>query len=259
MLLQKLGFNRWVHAPLFFGERMWLLTGETTSRGLLGFGYSEAALTALMLRVVRPGMHFVDVGAHLGYEALLASILVGEAGRVISFEPQPQIAKWTVRNLRKFPQTRVVQSAVGDFIGTLEFSELDLLCSAFSAAAPGGRAGRHVTVAVTTLADALRDDERPVDFIKCDVEGAEMAVLRGATDLLERDQPFLVLEAEMPSSSGLRPRITEFQEFLLPLGYRGWFFEFDGELKLAPLGQLEVGHANVAFVPESRHELLSSL
>ncbi len=233
---------------------MWVLTGETTSSGLLAFGYTEAALTALMLRVLRPGMRFIDVGAHLGYEALLACILVGESGRVVSFEPQSRIFDYTARNLEKFPQARVVRSAVADFVGELEFDELPLLRSAFSGTKTGRAAGRLVKVRVTTLTDALIGDERPADFIKVDVEAGEMSVLRGARDVLERDKPFLVLEAEMPSGSAPRPRVREFNEFLSPLGYRGISFEFDGALKVAPLEGLVAGHANVAFVPETRSE-----
>jgi FkbM family methyltransferase len=254
MLLQKLGFNRWVYAPLFFGEKMWILTGETTSSGLLGFGYAETALTALMLEVLKPGMRVVDVGAHLGYEAMLACALVGEHGRVVSFEPQPKIVARTVRNLQPFPQCRVIPSAVGDFNGQMEFFEMDLLLSAFSGTAATGSVGARIQVPVTTLAAALGEDDRPVDFLKCDVEGAEMSVLRGAVEILRRDQPLLVLEAEMPSGSGPRPRVDEFAEFLAPLGYAGFFFEFDGRLQVGRLGALEVGHANVGFAPISRPE-----
>jgi FkbM family methyltransferase len=249
LIAQRLGRQHWVRAPLFFGESMWVLTGETISGGLLSFGYSETALTALMLRVLRPGMRFVDVGAHLGYEALLACALVGESGRVVSYEPQAGIARYTARNLKPFPQAKLLVSAVADYKGELAFDELPLARSAFSGTAAGMSGSRRITVAVTTLDDGLLGDARPVDFIKVDVEGGEMAVLRGAMDVLERDRPCIVLEAEMPSGSAPRSRVREFSEFLQPLGYRGISFDFDGELRLAPLGGLAEGHANVAFVP----------
>jgi FkbM family methyltransferase len=260
MLIQKLGFNRWVRAPLFFGERMWILTGETISSGVLGFGYAETALTALMLEALRPGMRVVDVGAHLGYEAMLASVLVGHSGRVVSFEPQPLVAAWTERNLRRFPQSRVITSAVGDICGQLEFSEMNLLLSAFSGTGPTEGVARKTRVPVTTLDEAVKADERPVDFIKCDVEGGEMSVLRGAEGLLRREQPLVVLEAEMPQAAGgARPRVDEFVEFLNPLGYTGFFFEYDGQLKIGRLGEFEVGHANVGFAPRSRSEFRAFL
>jgi FkbM family methyltransferase len=253
MVLQKLGINIWVRAPLFFRERMWVLTGETISHGLLGFGYAEAALTALMLEAIKPGMRVVDIGAHLGYEAMLASVLVGEQGRVISFEPQPRIAAWAARNLERFPQSRLIESAVGESCGRMDFFELNVLSSAFSGRA-ATTAGRQTQVFVTTLADALREVERPVDFIKCDVEGGEMSVLRGAEDLLRRDQPLLVLEADMPQKASRRARIDEFSEFLSPLGYTSFIFEYDGRLKTGSLDAFDIGHANIGFAPASRSE-----
>jgi hypothetical protein len=94
-----------------------------------------------------------------------------------------------------------------------------------------------------------------VDFVKCDVEGAEMRVLRGARDILRADRPLLVLEAEMPVECQARPRVREFQEFLQPLGYRPLAFEYSGrQLQFGPLDRLQMHHANVAFVHPSRAE-----
>lgn len=233
---------------------MWILTGETISRGLLAFGYAETALTALMLEAIKPGMRVVDIGAHLGYESLLASVLAGKAGRVVSFEPQPQIVAWTARNLDRFCQCRIVASAVGDFCGDIEFLEMDVLRSAFSGVSEMIAGGRRTRVPVTTLTVALQDQERPVDFLKCDVEGGEMSVLRGAEDILSHDQPLLVLEAEMPQAGSSRPRVREFAEFLRPFGYTGFMFDFDGQFRVARIGELAVGHANVGFAPASRPE-----
>jgi FkbM family methyltransferase len=261
LLLQRLGWHRWVKARVFWGDPMYLLTGETVSRGILPFGYAELALSVLMIESLKPGMRFVDVGAHLGYEAMLASVLVGREGRVVSFEPQEQIASWTVRNLQRFPQARVIKAAVGQSKGKAEFKEHDILRSVFSGSgtAPHQGVGRQYEVEVTTIAAALLRDERPVDFIKCDAEGAEMAVLRGAVDILSDDKPFLVLEAEMPGNSELRPRVREFSELLSPMGYQGLSFDYDGRLKLAPLGSFVECHANVAFIHRSKTKFLTSI
>src|SRR4051812_33607168 len=67
LLVQKLGLHWRVPARLFWGERMRVLTGENASRMLLSFGYSEAALTALLCDLIIPGQRVVDIGTHFGY------------------------------------------------------------------------------------------------------------------------------------------------------------------------------------------------
>ena len=261
LLLQRLGWHRWVKGRVFWGDSIYVLTGEGVSRGILPFGYGELALTSLMIEFLEPGMRVVDVGAHLGYEAMLASVLVGPEGRVVSFEPQEQIAGWTVKNLQRFPQARVVKAAVGQSKGIAEFTECDIARSAFSGQStdPNAGVGRQYKTEVTTIGEALLKDERPVDFIKCDAEGSEMAVLRGASDILSEDRPFLVLEAEMPNYPEFRPRVREFAELLCPMGYQGLSFDYDGKLKLAPLGSLVEGHANVAFIHNAKAHRLSNI
>jgi FkbM family methyltransferase len=261
LLLQRLGWHRWVKGRVFWGDPIYLLTGEGVSRGILPFGYGELALTALMIEFLEPGMRVVDVGAHLGYEAMLASTLVGRSGRVVSFEPQEQIAGWTAKNLHRFPQARMVKAAAGQSKGKATFTQCDMARSAFSGQGGDQHAGakRQYEVEVMTIGEALAKEERPVDFIKCDVEGAEMAVLRGTQDILREDKPLLVLEAEMPSHSEFRPRVREFSEFLGPMGYQGLSFDYDGHLRLAPLGSLVEGHANVAFIHKSKAHRLTNI
>jgi FkbM family methyltransferase len=260
LLLQRLGWHRWVTGRVFWGDRIYLLTGEDVSRGILSFGYGELALTALMIEFLEQGMRVVDVGAHLGYEAMLASVIVGREGRVVAFEPQQQVAGWTAKNLQQYPQARVVKAAAGQLKGKALFTEYDIVHSAFSG--QGARSekgiGRQYEVEVTTIDEALLKDERPVDLIKCDAEGSEMLVLRGALNVLSEDKPLLVLEAGMPNHAEFRLRVKEFEELLGPMGYRGLSFDYDAKPKLAPLGSLVAGHANVAFMHHSKAHRLTN-
>jgi FkbM family methyltransferase len=259
LLLQRLGWHRWVKGRVFWGDPIFVLTGEDNSRGILSFGYGELALTAFMIEFLRPGMRVVDVGAHLGYEAMLASVIVGREGRVVSFEPQEQMAGWTVKNLQQYPQSRVVKAAAGQSKGKAAFTECDIVHSAFSGQGidPEKGIGKQYEVEVTTIDEALLRDERPVDLIKCDAEGSEMLVLRGALNILSADKPLLLLEAEMPDHAEFLPRLKAFEGLLGPMGYRGLSFDYDAKLKLAPLGSLVAGHANVAFIHHSKAHRLT--
>ena len=70
----------------------------------------------------------------------------------------------------------------------IDFIELDLLQSAFSGSNAEGMSARRIKVPVTTLMAALTDENRPVDFIKCDVEGAERSALTARDRVLALGQ-----------------------------------------------------------------------
>lgn len=258
-IVQRLGWNRAVRVPLFFGERMTVVTGEEMSTAILAFGYTEAALTALMLRFVRPGTTFVDVGTHFGYEAMLAARLVGPRGRVIAFEPNPHAREIASRNLGETPGVTLFPVAVGASSGVLSFEQRSIIDSAFARRASAASDGSTVTVPLTTLDRALEGEPR-VGFLKCDVEGAEEDVLAGAQGLLRRDAPLLVLEADMPGPNGEpSERAHRFARLLAPLGYAAFSFDYDGTFKAGPLGSIPVGHANVAFAAGDDTERLRAL
>lgn len=259
LVLARLGRHGQAKGRTFWGAPLHIDTADRGALALLSFGYEEAALTSLMLATLRSGMRLVDIGAHVGFQSMLGAELVGPSGRVASFEPQRQILGYAERNLKPYPQIRLTPSAVGDSTGAVTFYERNMALSGFSGSALSGvdqtPTARQYVVPVVALDQALKADERPVDFIKCDVEGAEMSVLLGAHDILNVDRPLLVLEAEMPVKRQPRPRIRQFLEFLEPLGYQPLAFEYSGEfLQFGPLDRIEMHHANVAFVHPSRVE-----
>jgi FkbM family methyltransferase len=201
-----------------------------------------------MLRVLREGDTMVDVGTHFGYEALLASHLVGPGGRVLAFEPNPPTHEIARANLGRFRSVRLQAKAVGDSVGELRLEQRSVAESGYVRAVGEDAAGRSVAVPVTTIDVETLGEPRRVRFLKCDVEGAEEMVLRGAVGLLRRDAPLLVLEADMPDGSGkVSARARAFEEFLRPYGYEAFDFDYDGRFRVAPLGGLPVRHANVAF------------
>lgn len=256
-LIQKTGQHREVVAPLFWGEKMNVITGEAVSQSLLTFGYSESAITALMLCIVSKYQTVVDIGTHFGYEALLACHLVGHQGRVICFEPSPAAAGLACKNLKSFAQVELRQKAVSDRMGTLKLQDRPVHESAFNSLSNSQYTSNFIEVPVTTLDEELKDLEQPVDFLKCDVEGFELSVLQGAHYLLTEDSPILVLEADMPSEEGIASaRAFELASYLEQYNYRAFGFDFDGKLKYGKLDEFRTHHANVLFIPDSRFNLL---
>jgi FkbM family methyltransferase len=157
-------------------------------------GNPETYESALIERTLRPGMTVVDVGANHGLFSLEAAHLVGRSGVVHAFEPTPSTRALLEGNLavNGLDRVRVFPSALGDRPGTArlrvhrEMSGLNTLA--------GGditwnrrtlRADAIVEVPITTL-DAHTEAEGlgRIDFLKIDVEGFELGVVRGARGLL---------------------------------------------------------------------------
>ena len=256
-LMQKIGWHQEIDVPLFWGEKMRVITGETISRQILVFGYSEVALTTLMLCLIEPGQTVIDVGTHFGYEAMLAARLVGSTGRVFSFEPSSEAYKLANKNLARFSQNILYQKAVADRTGVLSLQDRPIWESAFNSCVLDTDEQNITTVPVTTLDITLENYEKPVDFIKCDVEGLEILVMKGAHHILLKDAPVLVLEADMPSRTGkTSARTYQLSSHLEKYGYQAFNFDFDGNFKIGLLNSFPVHHANIAFIPKSRTDIL---
>ncbi len=252
ILLQKLKVNKVVKVPLFFGENMHVVTGETVSSHIISFGYAEIALTALMLKALKAGDTFVDVGTHFGYEALLASTLVGTQGSVTSFEPNLFSHSIATLNLKN-ANTRLFNYAVGSYDGVAKMLNHDVSGSAFNSVVSDTTAGNVVEVEIKTLDTALAGRAKPIDFIKCDVEGLEVEVINGAAGILKQDKPLVVLEADMPEDGKPSARALELEKLMGQFGYLAYNFELDGEqFKVVKLGSLPASHANILFVHESK-------
>lgn len=160
----------------------------------------ESRITVALAALLQPGSNCVDVGAHIG-TVLAEMIRLAPEGTHRAFEPVPT----KVRSLRKrFPAVEVIEAATSDTAGTARFYH-DLDRPGFS----GLRKPVDPTslntydVDVVVLDEQLADAER-IDFLKIDVEGAELPSLRGAGGLLERYRPAILFEC------GTDPQLQRF-------------------------------------------------
>jgi FkbM family methyltransferase len=83
----------------------------------------EPQVEKLLLELIEPGMHVADVGAHIGFDTMLMSRAVGEAGKVIAFEPDPANMVRLKRNveLNALKNVTLIENAVSDRFGTARF------------------------------------------------------------------------------------------------------------------------------------------
>lgn len=219
----------------------WMLTREGfrlrtnagldyTSLALKLWGDFEPHTKHFLLREVRPGSVFLDLGANVGYFSLLVGSKV-KAARVIAFEPNPDIAA----RLRDSAQANglgealeVVEMALSDRAGEVSFG-IDPENSGHSRFAQAEHEN-VITVQTVALDDWL--EENPpggeVSVLKLDVEGAEMQALRGMERLLSRARPALIVEGLDDMLREFGSSLDELTGFLRDLGFREVMPRFDG-------------------------------
>jgi FkbM family methyltransferase len=175
---------------------LWLHLNPRTGRNYFDGG-GEPEVQASLQKHLRAGMIFCDVGANIGFFSLLAARLVGKEGRVVAFEADPEVAarlrEHVTRN--KFDRITIEQLAVWSEPRTVSFERTD------PAASPDRGLGHVVSSGAknTIQVDAISLDdyvwtELAPDFVKCDVEGAEVEVFRGARQLLKEKRPIILFE-----------------------------------------------------------------
>jgi FkbM family methyltransferase len=142
-------------------------------------------------RFVKPKGIIVDCGAHIGLFTLKC-LKDLNAAFVIAIEPNPLNARLLRMNLliNGVDKFLLVEAAAGS-----SNDEVKLFLNNLSSRSSVVReTAKHIRVRQVKLDDVIPTLARHVDFIKIDVEGAELEVLKGASKLIERDKPVLVIE-----------------------------------------------------------------
>jgi FkbM family methyltransferase len=184
---------------------------------------------ARLAEFVPPDRTAIDVGGWLGP---WTRELARRVPSVTCIEPQPDLAAY----LRKVvpANVTVVEAAVSDAAGT---AKLSLPEARHGANALASLRGDLETAAVVHEVEVIRLDDldvTDVGFVKIDVEGNERAVIDGATTLIRRDRPRLLLEAEQRH---LDEPLGSLFERVTREGYEGWFLYHD---RWHPLAEFDV-------------------
>jgi FkbM family methyltransferase len=156
------------------------------TRPMLVYGAWEPFETQVFLSLLEKGMRVVDIGANIGYYALLAARAVGQTGRVYAFEPTPRTYELLCQNVKAngFDNVVTVQKAVANRSGTARLY-LDRNNAVNTLSSSLERRG-SLEVEVVTLDQYFARSTVPIDVLKMDIEGSEPLALEGMADLLKR-------------------------------------------------------------------------
>lgn len=200
---------------------------------------SEKLMTNLFIGLLKEGMLVVDIGAHVGYYTLLAARTVGDRGKVFCFEPEPSNYALLLRNIEENSYKNIVpvQKAVTDTTGSIKL---------FIAKDPGAHSigsdkpnQKVIVVDSTTVDDFFAGREHPIHLIKIDVEGAEMAILKGMSNIITNNPDLKIFTEFNPENlrrAGSLP--TEYFEKLVNYGFDIYLIDE----KKQSLESAEIGH-----------------
>lgn len=177
------------------------------------------------LSLVRAGDVVCDIGANQGYFTQLFSDLVGSKGHVHAFEPGPAIEKLrSVMAAGTYPNTTIVNAGLSDTPGTATLlvpgdadGQASLRSQQAGCWADGAEVKQHPCKLMTL--DEYAADFQKLDFIKCDIEGAELLCMRGAISTLKKFQPLLFLEVCEEWTRSFGYNAQSLMRFLREVGY----------------------------------------
>ena len=181
-------------------------------------GTTEPEEQEALVSWLQSGQVFYDIGANVGFFAVLAARLVGPTGKVYAFEPFPQSAEAIRKNaaLNGFEQIiEVWQGAVSDRSGSGKLM-VQGMCNTFRLEYNADGA-ESITVPLYVIDELVAGEKiRPPDLVKIDVEGHEVQVLRGMRETVRRYRPVILCEVHW-----IKKEIEALLvEVFRPLGYR---------------------------------------
>jgi FkbM family methyltransferase len=169
----------------------------------------ERRIQDVLKQVITRRSNCVDIGCHFGSMLSVICRLAPE-GHHVAFEAIPDKVRFL---RRKFPDVDLMETALSDEAKTVTFY-INRLASGFSGLARHGKGDfEEIRVPTARLDDVLPRDRR-FDFVKIDVEGAELLVLRGAAAVLSRDQPVILFECGPSGPVAFGYSVGEVHDFL---------------------------------------------
>jgi FkbM family methyltransferase len=171
--------------------------GANSAMGFV-FGTHDPEVQYALSRLLKPGMTTYDIGANVGFTAMLAAKCVAPGGRVVCFEPLAEPAAQTLHNagLNGFSFVQVHQVALASSDGEAEFFvSAESTWGRLAEAGPAPQQNGVIRVPMRTLDSFASEHALPLpEVIKMDVEGVEAAVISGGKKLLAASRPVMIIE-----------------------------------------------------------------
>jgi FkbM family methyltransferase len=204
-LMRKLGLRRDITVDTAWGGKFSGLLPEAVSSEIWRSGTFELPVSLSLFHFLKQESCYLDIGAHFGYFSLLASKLVGPAGRVLSIEAMPSTFDYLKQNIERnavHKNVTLFQGAAFSKRGELEFRDFGVVASSLNSAFASRdhsniieNKGKSVVVQTYCVDDIVNNNGLArIDLVKIDAESSEKFVLMGMTETLRKFKPAIVME-----------------------------------------------------------------
>jgi len=226
--LRRSGISKPLICPLGWGDEFLGHIPESVTSVIWRTGWYENSTTKFVMKNLKPGDTFVDIGSHFGYFTLLASRLVGLSGKVVAIEAMPSTFSQLKQNIdhNKITNVEIYNYAAYNTVDELTFKDFGIVHSSLNTAFDV-RGVLEDAVANYTEANiqALPGDDllkkhsdNNIAMIKIDAESSEEFVLEGLSDTLKKHHPTIVLELGGSKSDVQRAKVIS--EILIKHGHK---------------------------------------
>ena len=197
-----------------WGPCRFLGKDEYVGRSIFSYGEYGPDETEMILSLARPGEVCLDIGANIG---VIGQALRSRGFEVIGFEPQPELAelaKWNYDNAATMGNTTkgvIINCALGSVEGVAIMPKVQYSAKGNFGGLGLGESSIYGSYEVPV--HTLDSYDIPCGFMKIDVEGYELEVLRGAVDTIARCKPIMYIEDDR------REKSAALRAFIVGLGY----------------------------------------
>lgn len=221
------------------GAQLRSMARNFTSLSVYLTGERDRELQAFIRRRLSAGDTFLDVGANVGVYSAFASKLVGNSGRVLAIEAHPATYRYLIDNLARneFENVTALNLAAGEAPGQLQIAMTERNAGETHIATA---TERGAVIPVERLDDLLtKCGIKQVHYLKIDVEGFELPVLRGACEVMAAS-PAIVVQTELVASHARRYgyEISDIVRLLTKLGLKPYKADAKGDVAVLPISDI---------------------
>lgn len=202
---------------------------SSLSRVLLDFKNYEIKETKLLKNIIKKDMTVVDAGANFGWYSLNFAKLIGKhsKGKVYSFEPIPKVYNELIFNIKinQYKNIKTFNSALGS-----KNSNVRLGIPYFNFIGSSGATSEFLNFSKKINCKMFMIDTivklkkiKKIDFIKADIEGGELNLLKGAEKTLLTHEPKIFIEIVDIHCARFGHTQQDVIKFLIDRGYQGFF------------------------------------